>query len=81
MNKERLIELIALKEKIETKVFQDNVMKPLFAELDSLGKAYEQNSLRELATLKGKVYGLKFLIKILKNNEIEIKNLKDELSV
>ena len=78
---EKLNELYALKIKIESKEFQDNIMKPLYAELDSLGKAYEQNSLRDLATLKGKVYGLKFLIKILKNIDMEIKNLKDELSV
>lgn len=76
---EKLSELYELKIKIESKEFQHYIMKPLYEELDSLGKAYEQNSLRELATLKGRKQGLSFIIKLLKEIDAQVKNLKYEI--
>jgi hypothetical protein len=68
-----------LKIKIESKNFQERLVKPLYEEMESLGKAYDQNSLRELATLKGRRQGLKFFIELLKQVDIDIKNKKFEL--
>lgn len=79
MSKEKLDELFSLKLKIQSKEFQDYIMKPLYAELDKLKVAYDCKTLTELSTLKGKKEGLMKIIDILKDIEVEIKNLKDEL--
>jgi hypothetical protein len=77
--KEEFDDLWDLKIKIESKNFQERLVKPLYAEMESLGKAYDQNSLRELATLKGRRQGLKFFIGLLKQVDIDLKNKKYEL--
>ena len=76
---EKLSDLLTLKGYIETKVFQDNVMKPLFAELDKQKNAYDCKTLQELANVKGKKDGLLFLIELFKTIDNDIKNLKYEL--
>jgi len=75
-NKEKLNELYAVKRSIESKEFQDYVMKPLFAELDKLKEAYDCKTLTELSLIKGRQQGLKKVIDIFKQIETEIKNLK-----
>jgi 6-phosphogluconate dehydrogenase len=76
---EKLSDLLTLKGYIETKIFQDNVIKPLFAELDKQKNAYDCKTLQELATVKGKKEGLLFLIELFKTIDNDIKNLKYEL--
>jgi hypothetical protein len=75
-SKEKLNELYAVKRSIESKEFQDYVMKPLFAELDKLKEAYDCKTLTELSLMKGRQQGLKKVIDIFKQIETEIKNLK-----
>lgn len=77
--KEHLELLHELKTHIESRSFQELVMKPIFKELDGLKYAYDCDSLRELQTLKGKKQGIKFLIELLKDVDVDIKNLRDEL--
>jgi len=78
-NKAKLNDLYELKVKIESQVFQDYVMKHLYAEMDKLKEAYDCKTLIELAALKGKKQGLETLIKIFKQIENDIKNLKYEI--
>lgn len=77
--KEKLEELYTLKGYIETKVFQEQVMKPIFAELDRQKNAYDCKTLQELATVKGKKQGLLFLIELFKQIDVNIKNIKYEM--
>jgi hypothetical protein len=77
--KEEYDELWDLKLKIESKGFQKHIMEQLYKEIDKLKVSYDCKSLTELATLKGKAEGLKFLIKLLKKNELDLKNAKYEL--
>lgn len=77
--KERYNHLTELKMYIESFPFQEFIMKPLFEEMDKQKNAYDCESLRELAQVKGKKQGLKFLIDILKRVEKDITNTKDEL--
>ena len=77
--KEKLERLQELKMYIESETFQLNIMKPLYAEIDKQKNAFDCESLRELATVKGKTQGLNFLIKRLKEIDNEIKNLRYEL--
>lgn len=77
--KEEFNELWDLKLKIESQNFQKYIMKPLYAEIDRLKDAYDCKSLTELATLKGKAQGLKTIIGILKQVDLDIKNKKFEL--
>ena len=79
MLKEKLQQLYQLKISIESKGFQEYVMKPLHEELEKLKDAYDCESLRELSTVKGKKQGLKFIIELLKRVDVEIKNTKYEL--
>lgn len=76
---EKLSDLLTLKGYIETKIFQDNVMKPLFAELDKQKDAYDCKTLQELATVKGKKDGLLFLIDLFKTIDNDIKNTKYDI--
>lgn len=77
--KEKLSELFTLKGYIETKVFQEHVMKPIFTELDRQKNAYDCKTLQELATVKGKKEGLLFLIDLFKQIDTDIKNTKWEI--
>jgi hypothetical protein len=77
--KEKLELLFELKTHIETRSFQELIMKPLFAELDNSKNAYDCNTLAELRTVKGKKQGLMFLIDLLKGVELDIKNTKYEI--
>jgi hypothetical protein len=76
---QELDELYDLKAKIESHSFQKHIMKPLYEEIDSLKASYQCESLRELATLKGKNQGLRFLINRLKEIDVELKNKRYEL--
>ena len=78
-SKEKLETLYNLKIAIESKGFQEFIMKPLYEEMDKLKNAYDCESLRELSALKGKRQGLKFIIGILKQVDTDTKNLKYEL--
>ena len=79
MSKELLEELYSLKNFIESNEFQKFIMKPIFEELDKQKNAYDCKTLTELATVKGKSQGLKFLIKLLKDVEVKIKNEKFDI--
>jgi hypothetical protein len=79
MSQEKLQELYNLKMAIETKEFQKYVMTPLFSELDKLKDAYDCKTLVELSEMKGKTWGLKKMIGILKQVETDIRNLKYEI--
>ena len=78
-SKEKLELLHELQAHVESKAFQELVMKPLFSELDSLKNAYDCESLRELNTLKGKKQGIVFLLNLLKQNDQERKNIRYRL--
>jgi hypothetical protein len=73
---EKLSQLNTLKGYIESPEFQEWIMKPLFAELDRQKNAYDCESLRELATVKGKKQGLMFMITLLKEVDRQIKNTR-----
>lgn len=77
--KEKLETLYKLKTAIESKGFQDHIMKPLYEELDKLKNAYDCDSLEELSALKGNRDGLMKVIDILKDIDVEIGNIKHEL--
>jgi hypothetical protein len=79
MSKELLDELYSLKNFVESDEFQKFIMKPIFEELDKQKNAYDCESLRELAIVKGKKQGLMFLIKLLKGIELQIKNEKFDI--
>jgi hypothetical protein len=79
MSKELLDELYSLKNFVESDEFQKFIMKPIFEELDKQKNAYDCESLRELAIVKGKKQGLMFLIKLLKGIELKIKNEKFDI--
>lgn len=77
--KEKLARLYELKSYIESPIFQEQIMKPLFNEMDKLKNAYDCESLRELSQVKGKKQGLKFIIKLLKDIETDIKNTRFDI--
>lgn len=77
--KERLDNLFSLKATIESEIFQSEIIKPIKAELNKQKNAYDCQSLRELAQVKGKKQGLMFILKTLKDIDNEIKNLRYEL--
>lgn len=76
---EELAELYELKRYIESKTFQVNLVEPIKREIDNLKPAYQCESLRELATLKGRYQGLKFFMSLLKQVDTDIKNKKYEV--
>jgi len=76
---EKLDHLFVLKSQIESFPFQEFLVKPMKEELEKLKNAYDCESLRELATVKGKKQGLLFLLTTLKNIDLDIKNLKHEI--
>lgn len=77
--KDKLLLLSEVKGQIESEAFQTFIVKPMKDEMDKLKNAYDCESLRELATMKGKKQGLQFLIDILKGIELDIKNTRYEL--
>lgn len=78
-SKEKLQDLHALKLAIESRAFQEYIMKPVLDELDKEKNAYECETLKELWLVKGKKDGLKFIIKTLKEIDREIKNARFDL--
>lgn len=78
-NKETLSRLIDLKGYIESPVFQEEIMKPLYEELDKQKDAYDCDTLKELYKVKGKKDGLKYIIKLLKGIETKAKNLRFDI--
>lgn len=80
MNTEERFALLSdLKAYIETRAFQEFIMKPLYDELGKLKGAYECKTLGELNAVKGEAKGLKKLIGLLKQVEVDWKNDKYEL--
>lgn len=77
--KEQLELIFELKTHVESRAFQELVMKPLFKELEEIKGAYDCNTLAELRTVKGRKQGIEFLLNLLKQTELDIKNLKYEL--
>lgn len=75
---ENLNRLNELKSYIESAVFQDCIMKPLYDELDKLKASYECDTLKELHRTKGEAIGLKKMIDILKQVEVDMKNAQTE---
>jgi len=75
----KLDHLFELKAQIKSFPFQEYLVKPIREELDKQKNAYDCESLRELATVKGKKQGLTFFIDTLKKIDQEIKNLKYEI--
>jgi len=75
----KLDHLFELKAQIKSFPFQEYLVKPIREELDKQKNAYDCESLRELATVKGKKQGLTFFINTLKNIDQDIKNLKYEI--
>ena len=73
-DKEKLSLLLELKGYIETPAFQEFIMKPIYGKLDELKPAYDCKTLHELNALKGEAKGLKEIISVLKNVEVELKN-------
>jgi hypothetical protein len=77
--KDELNELHEFKVMVQSRVFQKYLMEPIKKELDGLKTGYECESVKEMAELKGKYKGLKFIIDILKQSENKIKNLTFEI--
>jgi hypothetical protein len=75
----KLDELFSLKLKIQSKEFQDYIVKPVFEELNRQKEAYNCQTLKELSYIKGKRDGLLFLINIFKGIDTDIKNTKYEI--
>jgi hypothetical protein len=78
-NEEKIAQLYSLKEKIESKEFQEWIMKPIYEELGKMKDAYDCETLSEMHTLKGKKEGIMFLIKLLKESDRQLKNTKTDL--
>jgi hypothetical protein len=72
--KQEFEELLDMRSKIQSPVFQKYIVKPIYEEMDKLKSAYDCDSLRELHTIKGKKQGLKFFIEILKQIDKEYAN-------
>ena len=68
-----------LRGNIESEIFQEKIMKPLYAELERVKNAYDCESLRELSTMKGKKQGLKFIIELLKRVQNEYNSAQYEI--
>lgn len=76
---EELAELYELKRYIETRTFQENIIKPIKEEIGKLKDAYDCTSLRELSEVKGKKWGLNKILKVLRYIDTDIRNKKSEL--
>lgn len=76
---EELAKLNSLAGMIESDEFQEYIYKPLQAELDKLKDAYDCDSLRELATLKGKKWGLQQFFNKVKDTHGKIRSLREDL--
>jgi hypothetical protein len=77
--REEYNKLLELKGNIESEAFQERIMQPLFKELEKQKNAYDCKTLGELSIVKGKKDGLKFIIGLLKQVEIDTKNKKNEI--
>lgn len=78
--KEQFAALSDLKAHIESLPFQEFIIKPLYAELEKLKAAYTCETLKELYAIKGEARGLKKMMGILKQIDIDWNNLRDELN-
>lgn len=65
---------------IESPVFQEYIMKPLYKELDDMKGAYSCESLKELARLKGKREGLEFIKHLIKVAQEAYQSKLEELN-
>ena len=72
-------ELLNARIMVESGEFQKFIVKPFKDELNKLKDAYDCESLRELATIKGKKQGLMFLLRTLKKLDTDWKNKNLEL--
>lgn len=77
--KEKLKQLYDLKAYIETPVFQEYLVQPIYKELDKLKSASKCKTWDDVCELKGEEKGLKFLVKLLKEVDREIKNIRFEI--
>lgn len=77
--KAELNELQEFKAMVQSRLFQKYLMEPIKNEIDGLKRAYDCGSVKEIAELKGKYKGLKFVVDILKQNENKTKNLIFEI--
>lgn len=77
--REEYNKLLELKGNIESEAFQEKIMQPLFKELEKQKNAYDCKTLAELQKVRGKKDGLLFIIKLLKQVGIDLKNKKNEI--
>jgi len=73
-----LDELFRVKQMVEDELFQKYFARPMYEALDAMKPAYSCETLKELATLKGKRQGIELFTDILKNLPMEIRNKKHE---
>jgi hypothetical protein len=78
-NKQEYQELLEAKTMIESRIFQSFIMEPLYKELEKLKCAYDCKTITEMATLRGKSQGLRWLINQLDQIHTDFKNKKDEV--
>ncbi len=80
LNKE-LDELTSLYSAVTSEVFETHILSKIKGELENLVPAYECESLREMATLKGKAKAYKKVLNILDKETLEqrIIHLKAEI--
>jgi len=80
MEKE-LDELTALYSAITSEIFEEHILSKIKDELEKLAPAYECESLREMATLKGKAKAYKKVLNILDKETLgqRIIHLKAEI--
>jgi len=76
---EQLAELYELKRYVESRTFQDNIIKPLRKRQDELHLNFFSDTIKEAWRKGGKYEGIKEFFSILKDIDNDIKNLKYEL--
>lgn len=77
--KEKLKQLFDLKAYIETPVFQEYLVQPIYKELDKLKSASKCKTWDDVCELKGEEKGLRFMVKLLKEVDREIKNTRFDI--
>lgn len=78
-DKELYNELFETKRMIESKLFQTYIVGRMREYQEKLKDAYDCESLRELATIKGRKQGSEEFFKILKTIDHEFKNKKTDI--
>lgn len=72
-------ELIEARDCKNSQVFQEFFVKPIYAEIEKLGKAYDCQTTEEIAELRGKHKAHQFFIGLLKGIDEDIRIKTEQL--